>query len=719
MANDDLQRFIDELRARVSIADVVGAKVKLTKKGREYQGLCPFHNEKTPSFTVNESKGFYHCFGCGAHGDIIKFEMEANGLPFIDALQKLAHQAGLQMPQLSAKDKKEEDERKSLYEIMETACAFFERELRMPDGASGLKYFTEKRGLSPETLKKFRLGFAPNNNALMAHLKAQGIDEKDMKELGLIAIPEDTSRRPHDFFRNRVMIPITNKQGKIIAFGGRVMEKIEPKYLNSPDTPIFNKRRNLYNLDKAREVAYKEKKLIICEGYMDVIALDRYGFGYAVAPLGTALTEEQIAEAWRVCPEPILCLDGDSPGVKAAMRAVDRVLPMLKAGYSLQFLFLPDNQDPDEYLQAHGHDSFAALMRKTSPLIDILWRKYTENEDSSTPEKKALIEKTLLSEVAKIGDATVRSYYAQEIRNRIYAAFRRTPWQQPAAPVPPAPRMPVPPTSKMPETPPAYLDDIPLPEVAPQHRKPQPDRPSQAPRQFANTGSPSNSGPFPDTASFSSFRPSFNAVPLSGRRPFSNSASSPDARSFPNSGRGASRWADTRPLRPALSHGIAAAPETLRQSADGECDKNLRFIIAAGLVYPELIDEYEEQVLSSDIRNASLKNLFAAMADLYREAETPPAADELQQQLAQRPEGAPLASLWELDMLKKRSPFINDLRKNIDKLLLEDKLRTLEEEIKNVSAELCKNFTEEAYLRQSSLKKERDEILAAAAEPED
>lgn len=719
MANDDLQRFIDELRARVSIADVVGAKVKLTKKGREYQGLCPFHNEKTPSFTVNESKGFYHCFGCGAHGDIIKFEMEANGLPFIDALQKLAHQAGLQMPQLSAKDKKEEDERKSLYEIMETACAFFERELRMPDGASGLKYFTEKRGLSPETLKKFRLGFAPNNNALMAHLKAQGIDEKDMKELGLIAIPEDTSRRPHDFFRNRVMIPITNKQGKIIAFGGRVMEKIEPKYLNSPDTPIFNKRRNLYNLDKAREVAYKEKKLIICEGYMDVIALDRYGFGYAVAPLGTALTEEQIAEAWRVCPEPILCLDGDSPGVKAAMRAVDRVLPMLKAGYSLQFLFLPDNQDPDEYLQAHGHDSFAALMRKTSPLIDILWRKYTENEDSSTPEKKALIEKTLLSEVAKIGDATVRSYYAQEIRSRIYAAFRRTPWQQPAAPVPPAPRMPVPPTSKMPETPPAYLNDIPLPEAAPQHRKPQPDRPSQAPRQFANTGSPSNSGPFPDTASFSGFRPSFNAVPLSGRRPFSNSASSPDARSFPNSGRGASRWADTRTLRPALSHGIAAAPETLRQSADGECDKNLRFIIAAGLVYPELIDEYEEQVLSSDIRNAGLKNLFAAMADLYREAETPPAADELQQQLAQRPEGAPLASLWELDMLKKRSPFINDLRKNIDKLLLEDKLRSLEEEIKNVSAELCKNFTEEAYLRQSALKKERDEILAAAAEPED
>ena len=280
--NDDLQRFIEELRARVSIVDVVGTKVKLTKKGREYQGLCPFHNEKTPSFTVNESKGFYHCFGCGAHGDIIKFEMEANGLPFIDALQKLSHQAGLQMPQLTAKDKKEEEERKSLYDIMECACSFFEKSLRMPDGAEGLKYFTKKRGLSKETIQKFRLGFAPNNNALMAHLKAEGINEKEMKELGLIAIPEDTSRRPHDFFRNRVMIPITNKQGRIIAFGGRVMEKIEPKYLNSPDTPIFNKRRNLYNLDKAREVAYKEKNLIICEGYMDVIALDRYGMVIAL-----------------------------------------------------------------------------------------------------------------------------------------------------------------------------------------------------------------------------------------------------------------------------------------------------------------------------------------------------------------------------------------------------------------------------------------------------
>ncbi len=686
--NDDLQRFIEELRARVSIVDVVGAKVKLTKKGREYQGLCPFHNEKTPSFTVNESKGFYHCFGCGAHGDIIKFEMEGNGLPFIDALQKLSHQAGLQMPQLTAKDKKEEEERKSLYDIMESACSFFEKSLRMPEGAEGLKYFMDKRGLSKETIQKFRLGFAPNNNALMAHLKAEGINEKELKELGLIAIPEDTSRRPHDFFRNRVMIPITNKQGKIIAFGGRVMEKIEPKYLNSPDTPIFNKRRNLYNLDKAREVAYKEKNLIICEGYMDVIALDRYGFGYAVAPLGTALTEEQIMEAWRVCPEPILCLDGDSPGVKAAMRAVDRVLPILKAGYSLKFLFLPDNQDPDEYLQAHGRESFGALMKKTKPLIDILWQKYTENEDSSTPEKKALIEKTLLAEVAKIGDATVRSYYAQEIRNRIYLAFKQTAWQKREYSTPQshpyAPRPQPKPVTSAPiqnQNPPAYLDNIPTSEPLP---IPQPYEESVARPRTTQTSTYSRT----------------------------------------NNGYGNNRYNNNRrnnynSPRPQINHVISNAPETLRQSAESENDKNIRFIIAAELIYPELIDDYEEQLLSCEIKNPQLKDLLTTISDTYHETEEPISTEELLEKLAATPQNKQIKELWELDMLQKRPPFINDLRRNIDKLLLEDKLRNLEEEIKDLTKEICQNFTEEAYERLSSLKKERDEILSHAAEPDD
>lgn len=634
MANDDLQRFLDELRARIPIADVVGAKVKLVKKGREYQGLCPFHNEKTPSFTVNEAKGFYHCFGCGAHGDIIKFEMDANGLPFMDAVQKLAHQAGLQMPQFSAKDKAAQDSKKSLYEIMEQACAFFERELRMPSGAEGLKYFMEKRGLKKEVIEKFRLGYAPNNNGLMAHLKSLGVDEKDLKDLGLIAIPEDTNKKPHDFFRNRVMIPIANKQGKIIAFGGRVMEKIEPKYLNSPETPIFNKRRNLYNLDKARDSAYKEKKLIICEGYMDVIALDRYGFSYAVAPLGTALTEDQITEAWKVCAEPILCLDGDAPGIKAAMRAVDRVLPILKAGYSLKFLFLPDNMDPDEYLQAHGAVSFAALMNKTKPLIDILWQKYTENEDSSTPEKKALIEQTLLTEVNKIADYTVRNYYTREIKNRIYATYKQSPWQKNKEPQNPTPQK---------ET---KRAEIPVKQVQ-----------------------------------------TFNQQPY--------------------------RQKNYQP-RQTLSHNIVSNTDILRKSLNNETDKNIRFIIAAELIYPELIDDYEEQIYLDEIKDETLKQLQMTIADTYHEHQEKISGEDLAAEILKTSSANTLKNLLEWNMLKTKSLFINDLRKQVEQNLKENKRRTLEKEIKELSAELKQNFNEETYYRLEALKKEKAEILEAA-----
>ena len=637
MAGDDLQRFLDELRARLSVADVVGAKVKLVKKGREYQGLCPFHHEKTPSFTVNEAKGFYHCFGCGAHGDIVKFEMEANNLPFMDAVKKLAHQAGLTMPVFSEKDKAESEAKKSLYDIMEQACTFFEKELFMPDGAEGLKYFTEKRGLSKDIIKKFRLGYAPNNNALMAHLKSLGVDEKDLKDLGLIAIPEDTSRHAHDFFRNRVMIPIANKQGKIIAFGGRVMEKVEPKYLNSPETPIFNKRRNLYNLDKARDSAYKEKKLIICEGYMDVIALDRYGFNYAVAPLGTALTEEQIMEAWKVCSEPILCLDGDAPGVKAAMRAVDRILPILKAGYSVKFLFLPDNMDPDEYLKAHGANSFANILTKTKPLIDILWQKYTEDEDSSTPEKKALIEKTLLSEVDKIADFTVRSYYAREIKNRIYTTYKQSPWQKKS--------------ENSAQTPPQKEASV-------------------TNASTSNASLPKENKPY--------------------RKP--------------------SDYTSKNTNRSKINHNFVSNPNKLRQGLENEADKDIRFIMAAELIYPELIDDYEENIFIDDIKNTNLRNLQTTIADTYHQAETPLSGDELRELILQTPLAPTLKSLWEWDMLKKQAPFINDLRKNIEELLSENKRRNLESEIKKLSDDLCLNFTEETYLRLQALKKERDEI---------
>lgn len=422
MVNTDLQKFCDELRAKISIVDVVGSKVKLVRKGREYQACCPFHNEKTPSFTVNEVKGFYHCFGCGAHGDIIKFEMEANGLTFIEAVEKLAHKVGMQLPKLNPETKEQAEKRASAYDIMEMATKFFEKNLRLPIGREALDYLYA-RGFDDNIITKFRLGFAPNNNGLKAQLSSREISETEMNELGLLTIPEDKNRTSHDFFRNRVMIPIMDKRGRVIAFGGRVMDKSQPKYLNSPETPIFNKRRILYNLNYAREKGYEAQRLIICEGYMDVIAMDKYGIGYAVAPLGTALTEDQIQEAWKVVSEPICCFDGDNAGIRAAIRSVDRVLPILKPGYSLQFAFLPNKQDPDEFLKEKGTDEFLKVVTDTEPLKDLLWKKTLDGKQVQTPEQKARVEKEIKEEVAKITDETVRNYYVQEMKGKIYSEF--------------------------------------------------------------------------------------------------------------------------------------------------------------------------------------------------------------------------------------------------------------------------------------------------------
>lgn len=429
MANTDLQRFCDELRAKISIVDVVGSKIKLVRKGREYQACCPFHNEKTPSFTVNEAKGFYHCFGCGAHGDIIKFEMEANGLTFIEAVEKLAHKVGMQLPKLSPESKEQAEKRATAYDIMEMAAKFFEKNLRLPDGREALDYLYG-RGFDDKIIEKFRLGFAPNNNGLKALLSSRGISDNEMAELGLISIPEDSKRNPHDFFRNRVMIPIMDKRNRVIAFGGRVMDKSQPKYLNSPETPVFNKRHILYNLNYARECGYESKRLIVCEGYMDVIAMDKYGIGYAVAPLGTALTENQIQEAWKVVNEPICCFDGDNAGIRAAIRSVDRVLPILKPGYSLQYAFLPDKMDPDEFLKEKGTEEFLKTVTDTTPLKELLWKKTLEGKSIDTPEQKARIEKEIKEEVAKITDETVKNYYIREMKNKIYSELVEKPRPQ-------------------------------------------------------------------------------------------------------------------------------------------------------------------------------------------------------------------------------------------------------------------------------------------------
>ncbi len=422
-AKNDLQSVLEEIKARVSIADVISAKVKLQKRGRDYVGLCPFHHEKTPSFSVNTAQGYYHCFGCGEHGDIFSFEMKNNGLTFMDAVHKLADKAGVVVPTLSKESIEQQQKRKSLYDIMEMATSFYEKKLRLREGALGLSYFKGKRGLSEDTIKKFRLGFAPNGSALKSELISKGVSAEDLELLGLTTRSDDNTRQTYDFFYDRVMIPIMDKRNRPIAFGGRILDKGEPKYLNSPETPIFNKRRILYNMNNAYEPAHKANRLIICEGYMDVIALDAFGFPYAVAPLGTALTEEQISEAWKMCLTPTLCFDGDSAGIRAAIRSIDRVLPILKAGYSVKYIFLKNYKDPDELLKNAGAQEFEKYLQKAKPLVDILWHKCKMNRTIVTPEEKALLEKDTLAEVAKIQDVQIRNYYTQEMKKRLSEEF--------------------------------------------------------------------------------------------------------------------------------------------------------------------------------------------------------------------------------------------------------------------------------------------------------
>ena len=610
--NDDLQKFLDELRSRISIADVVGNKVKLTKRGREYTGLCPFHNEKTPSFTVNESKGFYHCFGCGAHGDIIKFEMDANGLPFIEAVKKLADKAGMQLPVLSKESQEQSLKRKSLYEIMDIACTFFEKNLRMPVGAAGLAYFKEKRGLSDDIIKKFRLGFAPNNNGLKALLASKGISEHDMAELGLIAVPEDKNRSPHDFFRERVMIPIIDKQGNVIAFGGRIMDNSQPKYLNSPETPIFNKRRILYNMNNAREAAYAAKRLIICEGYMDVIALDCFNFNYAVAPLGTALTEEQILEAWKVCNIPTLCFDGDGAGIKAAIRSIDRVLPILKAGYSVNYIFLKEKKDPDELLRTLGAPIFEQYLQRAKPLVDILWHKCKMNKDTETPEQKALIEKETFEEVAKIKDEQIRNYYAQEMKKRIYYTFGKGSLYKNKQPAPNS-------ENQMPERPKTTI--------------------------------------------------------AADRKKIENEP---------------------------IYHFVKKPPLN---------DLVVRGIIAAMLLYPELIEKYEEKLSAFEINDSKMAKVLTEIISLHQED------DELDsERLIEKLKlnfAAEIGDLWEINMYKSQKSTLPSLKAEINNGLLEIQLKQIDIELKECMTLISEKpeNSEEIYARYKQLIKERDSLI--------
>ncbi|MBF0270156.1 MAG: DNA primase [Alphaproteobacteria bacterium] len=416
-------RFLEELRSRLSITEVVGRKVKLTRKGREQWGCCPFHNEKTPSFSVSDEKGFYHCFGCGAHGDVIGFTMRAGGLPFPEAVERLAGEAGMEVPKASPEEREQAKREASLYEVMELACRHFEAHLRSPQGREALAYL-KGRGLTDETIARFRLGFAPEDrNELKVALLGETITKEMLIEAGLLIQPEDGGREPYGRFRGRVMFPITDKRGRVVAFGGRIMGAGEPKYLNSPETPLFHKGRQLYALAQAREGARATGRLIAVEGYMDVIALHQAGLDQAVAPLGTALTEAQIEEMWRLAPEPILCFDGDGAGQRAAGRALERALPLLKPGLSLRFATLPEGEDPDTLVAKQGAQGMEAILGGAQSLLERLWITETQSHPIDTPERRAALEKRLEEQTRQIQDQQVQYHYRGDIRARLRNLF--------------------------------------------------------------------------------------------------------------------------------------------------------------------------------------------------------------------------------------------------------------------------------------------------------
>jgi DNA primase len=417
--------FLDEIRARLTVSDVVGRTVALKRAGREHKGLSPFKMEKTPSFTVNDQKGFYHCFATGEHGDIFTFLMKTEGLSFPEAVERLAEDAGVPMPKVSAHEEAREDERQRLYRLMEAACAFFETALTSGPGAEARRYL-EKRGLARETIASFRLGYAPNDkSAIKQHLSKAGFTPAEMIAAGMLIGGEDIPI-PYDRFRHRVIFPITDLKGRIIAFGGRALAPDQPaKYLNSPETPLFHKGHVLFNAKTARGPAHDKNRVIAVEGYMDVIALAEAGFAETVAPLGTALTEDQVKLLWRLAPEPILCFDGDAAGRKAAFRAVETVLPQLQPGFSVRFAFLPSGLDPDDLVRQNGPEAFASELNRTRALFDVLWAREEEGHDLSTPEARAGLEKRLQAIVSRIIEPSVRSQYERELRETLWT-FNRT-----------------------------------------------------------------------------------------------------------------------------------------------------------------------------------------------------------------------------------------------------------------------------------------------------
>ncbi|GHE93682.1 DNA primase [Aliiroseovarius zhejiangensis] len=427
--------FLDELRNRLSLSQVVGRKVMWDqRKSNQAKGdmwaPCPFHQEKTASFHVDDRKGYYYCFGCHQKGDAISFVRETENVGFMEAVEILAGEAGMQMPARDPKAQEKADHRTQLVEVMEMAVSHFRLMLKTGAGSAAREYLA-RRGLNEAALERWEVGFAQDAwQGLWDHLKGKGVEDDLILGAGL-AKPSTKGGKPYDTFRNRILFPIRDARGRAIAFGGRAMDPEESaKYLNSPETALFDKGRSLYNHGPAREAAGKGQPLIVAEGYMDVIALSEAGFGATVAPLGTAITEDQLRLLWRIAPEPIIALDGDSAGLKAAMRVIDTALPLLEAGQSLRFALMPEGKDPDDLLKESGAEAMQALIDAAIPMVDLLWRRETEGKVFDSPERKAALDKDLRAVIARIKDPSIRSHYGQAIKDKRWELFRSRPKAQ-------------------------------------------------------------------------------------------------------------------------------------------------------------------------------------------------------------------------------------------------------------------------------------------------
>ena len=424
--------FLDELRSRVTLSTVVGRKVMWDRR-KSNQGKgdmwapCPFHHEKTASFHVDDGKGFYYCFGCQAKGDVIGFIKETENVGFMEAVELLAREAGMTMPQADPRARERADRRTQLADVMEEAVKFFRMSLKTAAAEQARQYLA-KRGLEAAALDRFEIGFAPNSrDGILQALTGRGIAVQDLIDTGMCIKPDDGGR-PYDRFRGRIMFPIRDARGRCVAFGGRAMDPKAPaKYLNSPETILFDKGRSLYNHAPARGAVGQGQPLIVAEGYMDVIALCLAGFQGAVAPLGTAITENQLNMIWQISPEPIIALDGDKAGLRAAYRLMDLSLPHLQTGRALRFALMPEGQDPDDLIRANGPSAVQSVLDQALPLVELLWQRETEGQTFDSPDRRAALDKRLFDALQQIKDKTLFSHYTRAIKDLLWAHFRSRP----------------------------------------------------------------------------------------------------------------------------------------------------------------------------------------------------------------------------------------------------------------------------------------------------